>query len=257
MFQNVGLMAVYIHDQDTFPLYDSIFTQYIVATSYSEVNPTYHTVHAERLEPPYDTNCQKYPRKLFQLMVNLKRFQEEILTRFKKLTPSLMLQEKDIPDNVTLFFSRDTKLNRTLSQLYRQLYHEHISKGRSACIFRCTVSKLSFGSKDHLLFRVAWPDGLEVSIQSVKKLEVIDYVIYICSCIGIWFGVSIYTLFGYIKSVLLKSINDGRTNSGENRTEQSLRNEMRKNQFINDRRFQEINRTFQRMNYRVRKINCD
>ena len=251
---NVRFIAVYIHDQDTLSLYDAMYTQYIVATSYSEVNPTYNTVHEEGLEPPYDTNCQKYPRKLSFVQLSLQRVQKEILKRFKKLTPSLMLEEKDIPDNVTLFYSQDTKRNRTLSKLYRQIYNEHlfVARSRGACTFRCTVSKLSFGANDHLLFRVMWPDGLEVNIQHVKKLVIIDYVIYICSCIGIWFGVSIYTCFGYLKSVLLKSINEGRTQSDTSSSDRSMRTEMRRNQFINDRRFQEINRALQRMNYDYR-----
>ena len=32
----------------------------------------------------------------------------------------------------------------------------------------------------------------------MERTSVIDFIVYICSCIGIWFGISVYTFFDFI-----------------------------------------------------------
>ena len=244
MFKNIIAISVYMHDENSFLLYDAMYTQYVLTNSYTEINPTYNTIHSEILEPPFDTNCQRYPETFSGLGTNLVNVQKEILKKVNKLTPSLMLQEKDIPPNVTLLFSGEMKQNRTLKNIYREIYNRQIFKGRQTCTFRCLVSKLSFGAKDHLLFRVAWPDGLEIDVRAVRKLAVIDYVIYICSCIGIWFGISIYTSFDFLQQKAFK-----RRNEPQSQSERSFRTEVTKHRIITDRRINDIRKILERTHY--------
>ena len=238
MFLNLSAITVYMHDQDSSPLFDAIYTQYIITDSYSEITPTFNTISVQLLEPPYDTNCQKYPDKESKLSVNLRTIQREVLKSANKLTVSLMLQEEDIPENVTLLTSEEKNQNKTLAKLYRKIFAEHATKGRSTCSNRCLISRLSFGKMNHFVFRVSWPDGLDIHVENVKKLAVIDFIVYICSCIGIWFGISFFSCFHSLKNVFFK-----RTETEEN----AFRTEVKKNQVINDHRYQELRKMLDRM----------
>jgi hypothetical protein len=51
-----------------------------------------------------------------------------------------------------------------------------------------------WGEGDNIFFKVVIPDAAFVLITFRESMSLLDFVIYMCSCLGLWFGVSVASI---------------------------------------------------------------
>ena len=192
------------------------------------------------MEPPYDTRCQKYPPKSGMAVETLKQIQNDTVRILGKSIPGLMTGDTGDNSEVlrsNLMTSFELSQNRTLQMIYREIVKRYEHFGLDSCHIRCLMSKISFGKDEQFRFRLTWPDGLKVTIEFVSKNTVIDYIVYICSSVGIWFGIS---AFSVLNQIPLQTEISGDDSLAAIRADFLL--QLKKQQLINDCRFQKVNK---------------
>ena len=253
LFQRVIVVSSYVHDDDSFPLYDALFAQYVIVGSYAaELMPSFNTLNLVRLEPPYDTKCYPYPPRTGQFDLIMNRISDQTRKQLGLVSPKVMVYEDEIDDQMTILTSPALKVNISVRESFRKIQKSNTFSDRQSCFVRCLISKLRTGNSKRLTFRVTWPDGFLVDIEYQKKIVVIDLIIYVCSCIGIWFGISVFSSFHLIWNFILNRKERNRSHPGTTSqpsattmtsNEQFLMKEIRRIQFTNDRRYRDLGRT--------------
>ena len=252
-FERVAVVSSYVHDDESFPLYDALLAQYVIIGNYTaQLMPSFNTINIVKLEPPYDTKCYHYPPRMGQFDLIMNKISDQTKKQLGLVSPKVMVYEDDIDDQMTILTSPALKINISVRESFRKIQKSNTFSDRQSCLIRCLVSKLTTGKDTRLAFRVTWPDGLLMDIEYQKKIAVIDFVIYICSCIGIWFGISVFSSFHLIRNLNL--FRKERSHSHPlttfqppaatmTSTEQFLLKEIRRIQFANDRRYRDLGRT--------------
>lgn len=276
LFQHVKVVSSYIHDDNSIQLYDALLAQYImIPSNKAEILTTFNTLKIESLEPPFDTNCQKYPEDSAMIIEILKNIRKEALIKLNRSIPALMIHDRDIESyryadslrdaknhrdienyrdtnrekylddiemNSALVTSYELYLNEALRFKYREIVEKYQDIGRNSCSIRCLISKISYGKDENFQFRVSWPDGLYVDIEYTRRNTIIDLIVYICSSVGIWFGISAFSLFASVRNFFPQYCG-GRKSIGDD-TVIALRGKIKKLQKINDWRYYHLKKKF-------------
>ena len=161
-----------------------------------------------------------------------------------------MTEESGISDQVlksTLMTSTLLSQNKTLQTIYREIVKKHQGLGRNSCHVRCLMTRIAFGKDEQFLVRVSWPDGLKISIEFVGKNSLIDFLVYICSCVGIWFGISAFVVLNKVCKLFRSPTEDS--------VLIAIQAQMKKQQLLNEWRFQTLSKKFEARE-RLRCIVC-
>lgn len=116
---------------------------------------------------------------------------DEVIKQLNLIAPDLPidLEYKDLSLLTTLRMNQ----NKTIKQIYSNIVDGIRSKyGKmQSCNYSMTIpsSKIIYNDWP-LSFVVNWPTGLDTNIEHVPRQNFVDFIVYICSTIGIWFGVS-------------------------------------------------------------------
>ena len=145
----------------------------------------------DRLPSPYDTNCLSghltqlcYETCLTQEMKSVNRVPWSSF--IDKPSDSLMMTNKDL-ENETMF-------NFT-SNAFRQCHQK--CKTKLECHTEFTKTKLFEATgTPHNLTRISImiPAAGDVHVVSIPQLTLIEYIIQVGSCLGAWFGLSVFSI---------------------------------------------------------------
>ena len=141
------------------------------------------------LQAPYDTRCQpKWSTEAFTecLTENMKR---KGLNRL----PNTEILKK--PDNLMQVKQTD-EANQTMREILDRIYDDCDALYRDKCEFMISETDPSFYEartkhKPRFEFRVMSPSAPNKVIETNAAFSCQDYLLYVCSCFGIWFGLSI------------------------------------------------------------------
>lgn len=195
-FSGVRMLSAYIHEPDTTELYDSLLApNFRISEPDHVLRVSYKTLHIRLLEPPYDTMCRVYPERSSQADQYLKRIQNETVTKLNRSISDVMIYE---PLETSLLSDRSLENNKSLHKLYLDIRIAQKKNMPNSCSFNSTVPRIHAISHPSLGFSVFWPDGLFITNEYKGKILLIDYIVYICSSIGIWFGLSACSLFNSV-----------------------------------------------------------
>lgn len=199
LFGNTTVATGAVHELDTIHLHDTMMSPFLQFKMPNETRVlfTYNTIYQRLKEPPFDTGCQVYPTGDSRTLRRLWHIQNETAKVLNRSIPDVMIGD---PLNTTLLvISLMDKGN------FKKTYQEIVAKfpvnPRPTCVTRSTISRASVLKYRHFVFGISWPDGLMVHIESRPKSNTIDYIVYICSCIGTWFGISVFSIFEVFKMV--------------------------------------------------------
>ena len=196
-FSGVRMLSAYIHEPDTTELYDSLLApNFRISKPNHILRVSYKTLHIKRLEPPYDTMCRSYPKRSSQADQYLKRIQNETVTKLNRSISDVMIHD---PLETPLLSDRSLENNKSLHKLYLDIVKTQKKDMPESCSFNSTVPQIHATSYPSLGFSVFWPDGLFITNEYKGKILLIDYIVYICSSVGIWFGLSAYSLFNSVR----------------------------------------------------------
>ena len=244
LFERVLVASTYVHDDDSFPLYDALYAHYVIIGNYNtQLMPSFNTINLVRLEPPYDTKCYHYPPNKGEFDSMMDRISDQTRKQLGLVSPKAMVYEDEIDDQMTILTSPALKGNISVRESFRKIQKSNTFSDRQSCLIRCLIPKLTIGKDTRLSFRVTWPDGLLVDIEYQKKIAVIDFVIYICSCIGIWFGISVFSSFHLIRNLSHSHPSTPIPPSAMAMTSSELMKEIRRVRYANDRRYRDLGRT--------------
>lgn len=180
---------------------------------------SYQTLKVDRLAPLYDTMCGRYPLGSFQFDQIYKNMQRDAVKMFNKSIQYVMIYDLlDMP----ILSAYQLEQNEKLRRAYRWIWEGKKANMPYTCSFITTFPKVYTIAHPTLGITLMWPNGFRVHNESRGRLVFIDYLIYVCSCIGIWLGMSVYGLFDLIKSVKFIKV----TNLEKSDTISSLRQEM-------------------------------
>ena len=214
IFGRINFYSTFVHGNGTARIFDSGFTPkryYHTNTSfYLNVDVTYGSISTISLPEPYDTHCRDIPG--FDSMV------EHWLHMFRILViENLHLIDSFTPIKEDIEYNEHTKHNEYNLTLLgvEQLMNDSIRKRVNelfsevpdepiVCNSLYYVSKHTIGYSDQVVIGVYYPQEYFINISHVESQGLLDYVVYLCSSIGIWFGLSFCSLITPINKCLIR-----------------------------------------------------
>lgn len=195
---NSTLSSVYVHTKMSSQLFDSIFTSDDWHTEPGQVTINYTPYSVHKLPSPYDTRCQSIP--------NYKTREEYHLDRLNNVTMENMnyvhtLQHIYEPYDYRMFNTHALR-DPNISAQFERLNKRNKRYDISSCYLEYTVPKKKYDDMDEIFLIVEWPQDPGTDLSTVPDYVFIDFLIYICSSIGIWLGLSIYTLIDTLSNTL-------------------------------------------------------
>lgn len=156
---------------------------------------TYQTLSVQLLKPPYDTKCQDYLSRSSELDLTLNRIQNDSVLLLNRSIPDVML---DTPLHTPVIFPHVLDRNASMLNIYESIVKKHRACMPKSCKLVNTIPRHYAVLSDLLGITVKWPDGFFIRNESRPKILLIDYLIFVCSCIGIWFGLSAYGSISFL-----------------------------------------------------------
>ena len=197
LFSDSRVVTGAVHEAATIHLHDTMMSPFIEFKESNQffIKFTYNTIEQQLKEPPFDTDCQMYPRGDSGTVRRLWLIQNETVKTLNRSIPDVM-HSQPLNTGVLTVKARDPEYQVILDKFSR--------RGRNTCTTRSTISRVAVSPFGAFVFGVSWPDGLMVNIKSTPKSGVIDYIVYVCSCIGFWFGFSVLSLNDVIEWIKVK-----------------------------------------------------
>lgn len=199
-FKKVSRMTAYVHENRSSKIIDASASYYHnLNDDHYIMRVTYQTLFMKRLQPPYETMCQSYPTDSSRIEWNLNKIQEKTVKELNMSIPSMMIYQ---PLDTRILFSKKFEHNVTLREKYEDLLLRNMYSMPVSCIIKTTIPRIYFVHYPNLGVTLLWPDGLHFNIESKPRILSIDFIVYVCSCIGIWFGLSIFSVLSIMCSKL-------------------------------------------------------
>ena len=209
-FANVPYFSAYAHSLSSSDLLDSMYAQSVFqyrdnASKYSHINikVTYNSISITKLKPPYDTACRHYTpfyNGWEYVYEKLKNEMIEKLGRIHTFYPESNQTRKD------KIISSQVLKNVSFLKKFNEIY-QSCDKTIHDCHLEYLVSKFTLSFGPDVVIYVNWPQDSHIGMRSVPFYDLIDYLLYVCSSFGIWFGVSMFT----IGDVVIKMIEKCKT----------------------------------------------
>lgn len=197
LFGDSRVVTGAVHEATTIHLHDTMMSPFVELEKSNGffIKFTYNTIEQQLKEPPFDTDCKMYPRGDSGTVRRLWLIQNETVKTLNLSIPDVMHSQL-LNTRVLVGNAKDSE--------YKEILNKFSRRDRDTCITRSTISRAAVLPSDIFVFGVSWPDGLMVNIKSTPKSGVIDYIVYVCSCIGFWFGFSVLSLNDIIKWIKVK-----------------------------------------------------
>ena len=210
---NVSVNSIYIHTSKSSPLFDSIFTSDspVSVAGSAIVDYTPYSVH--KLPLPHETRCRDIPGY---------RTDEEYFLRLLNNASMITMKYVHTLEHVYEpykypIFDTDTLRHPITGSKFLDLNSQNKRYDFVSCRFEYQVPKIVFNELDRVLVHVNWPQDPGIAIFTVADYAIIDYLIYICSSIGIWLGLSAYSILDLIG----RSVTSHRKDHGSNGKERN------------------------------------
>ena len=204
MFERVNYYSVFVHGNDTSKLYDSVFTskRYLnpnITSVYLNLHVTYGSITTNYLTPPYDTKCAEYARSETMVERWFAGIRDKIKHHLHHVDTFVPIyQDCEYP-----IIGRLSLINESFVENLNHLTDSQPIELR-ACHSRYYVSTVSVSFSNSLVINVLWPGGYFTDVSHVEEQILIDFIVYVCSSVGIWFGLSFCSFNTFIQNVSKK-----------------------------------------------------
>lgn len=207
IFQNSNVFSAFVHKHNSSNYYDSLFAQEHYRppmkrtenpTAHVNIRVSYQEVSIQRLRPPYDTKCRDYNHFHSNTEYKLHLLNDQTAHRFRRVTTFMQLKEHS---NYSMI-SPEQFRNETFLKEFNQLIEDQKNKfGNPACDFTLLISSSAYSEGKLLSISVYWPMDPSIVIAYEPEQETNEFLIYVCSVVGIWYGLSMMSIFNGIKCV--------------------------------------------------------
>lgn len=193
-FNSVEVVTQSIHSKSSSYLLDSIFSKTRIRTfdGHPSSEVSYREFLRIKKEPPYQPTCD--PRfndygTAFEYW--LEQANGEAIKNYNMITPFVPTYDSSL--NSYIPSSIDFK-NKTFVSIMNNLLQHKLNM--SVCKANFFTTYIVLKSDKKLTVSVFWPYSETLQFKHIPDQELIDFIVYICSCIGIWFGLSAYSMCG-------------------------------------------------------------
>lgn len=193
IFQTIRILSLSSHSVNSSHILDSMFSfnQYLTGKAKPSARLHYRQISRIKLKAPYQTKCQSiqdgYETGLEYMLnqINNETIDELGISipfiatyndsaNYRKVISYKYFQDKNFL----------TVLNQKMNRSYRKECHT---------MFHITTADVS--DDDNVSVAVYWRQDEKLVLRYVSKIDLIDYIVYVCSYIGIWFGLSAFSMF--------------------------------------------------------------
>ena len=189
-------VSISVHGHDSSFFYDTVYGSTHKVQGYRshfKFDVYYQEVEQKRMRIPYDTQCVDIPNNIksgieYQLQ-DLNKKSKKILN---KVIPFLPTYES----SQHLLFNDLDMRNETLMKMLTNLFPR--DRKLIECKTKYFINRAT--SYDYYIFRVVvhWPQDEKISVIYFAQLDTIDFIIFVGSCIGMWFGISAISLIDVV-----------------------------------------------------------
>lgn len=193
IFKNFYSMSIVVHTNRSNILFDTLFSSNIELPM-EELPSTYVWAREfvqESLPKPYDTMCLPPPnnsKSWYGYMMG--QIDQKAMKLYNFSIPFKPTFKADL--RVTKIMNFLAFKNRTLTYLIDNLmkkYYKHIT----TCNTLYYVTRSKYIPDNEASFATFWTQDEKIVLRYSPEQELIDFIVYVCSCIGIWFGLSAYS----------------------------------------------------------------
>jgi hypothetical protein len=188
----LGQFITYLRHENDEPLYSRMFSRFVNKfesnLSRTGVDLFGQSVEIERLPPPYDTQClEGHDRQ-----VCYENCLKEKFIQINRVPWSSFIRK---PSHLKIFTYPDMRniTNKTFANA--AIFECHSAcKLRSECHTTFTVTTLTHHNSNDFYVTSMVPSGPHMHLTSLRYMTIIDFLVQVGSCFGIWLGLSINTL---------------------------------------------------------------
>lgn len=200
IFGDVDFYSMFLHGNETSKLYDSMFSpkRYYFLTpnvTYDLLNIdiTFSSVTKTNLKSPYDTGCNDIPG-----------YSSSAEYFFAQLRDKVMKEMGYVDSFTAIRENYPYPLLSVVDFKNKSLGLPNVRDIAPFCKSHYYVSRTMIGSGKQMKVGIFWPEDNSITVNHIADQALIDYIIYICSSIGIWFGLSFCSLIDLFNGVKKK-----------------------------------------------------
>ena len=185
---NYQYVSLSVQSNDSSYLYNTVFASSHKLSGYHhfKLDVHYQEVERVRMREPYDTRCVKIPGNYTTgAEYRLAQINYETMERMDKVIPFVATSNGSLQQK--LFSILDFRNQTIVTQLNQMIDSR---KELKECKTKYFITKAKPANDDTFAITLYWPQNDKVKVRYVPQSEAIDYVVYIGSCVGMWFGLS-------------------------------------------------------------------
>ena len=216
IFRTVDSFTAFTHSKSTSDLHDSMFSRYLwyktdLESKVSDliIDVTYSRVTLKRLESPFDTACRNFYPYSSSNSLLYQKMNEETMKVLHRVNTFYPVKNHTLKHQMV-------NAHALRNDIFLEEYNEIFKKYNVSyldCFLSYYVSKVSISFGDMVTVGVFWPQDSRIKMEQVPNIELIDFLLYVCSSFGIWIGVSVLSIGQTINGII--GWYSGRKNSTE------------------------------------------
>lgn len=228
IFKNMYGMSIMIHSNRSNIMYDTLFSSNTLLIM--KTMPKAFVFHREferlRMVKPYDTSCTPFPDSDSVRSWNERRYDA---------INSLSMSKWNFSTPFHLTFNSSLNVRKVLDYRtfqefpdYREwladIMERYFSNRKVTCFTNYFGTRSQIHQEMRPEFSIQWTQDEKTIITHAPEQELIDFIVYICSCIGTWFGISAYSAINTFRTIVSKGPPEKRRiNSIENLLRDQIR----------------------------------
>lgn len=234
IFKRFTMYSIYIHSKESSDLYDSVFS-IVNAINFNDtplINSVFSPAAAYRLQAPYDTNCRSFPGYGSVGEYQIEQLTNLTIERLQHVPTLGHVYQKHQYPMIT-----DRKLmNETFHDEFIRLKTSIFTRRWPNCALIYNVPHTITEEGDAISISINWPQQSATKVQFVPDQESIDFIVYVLSSVGIWFGLSMFSILSSGERIFIKHMKPETSKNGpEFRRKELIQEEKRTFFIIKDR----------------------
>lgn len=212
-FKHVNYFTVFAHEKNSDKLFDSTLTNSMTKafsnynlTTGDDVQVSYYSSTIIKLRAPYDTNCFNLSAKYKTRYSSGTGVQLHCLNKYLKKNISHIA-----PIGQTFYAYPNMSLARLSSDYDAKIFDRALNLCNitaATCYLRSMSTKTKILPSKYFAVSLFWPQDTINEVIYRPRMESVEYLLFMASCIGFWFGFSALSFLFQTKTLLSSLIPD-------------------------------------------------
>ena len=206
-FRTPDCYSTAIHSALSNKLFDIVFSpeKYFEHLNESTaIEVFFYPVKSTTLPPPYTTMCKNIQKFNSATEMLLDKLRSEIFETFNRVHTMSPLYEDELNRNQAKYPIVTTSMIRRLIPKNNTSYSDKVNKiehSSNVCELQYHVTRSTAHRSADPIVSIYWPQDPRIESTAKPEWTLLDYIVYVCSSVGIWFGLSAFTIFDSINQI--------------------------------------------------------